>query len=593
MKNFSIKFTTRIVSGNKTAMACGSYAVIFCLSIFFGSDVFAQNLSNIGKAKPLTITGGVATNHVAYFSNSDVSRRDPYNYFISGNLNLDIYGWSVPFGFSYANQTKGSFQQPFNQYSLSPVYKWVTGHLGYTSMSFSNYTLNGHTFLGVGADLSPEGPFKFNVMYGRLQKEVVVDETLNQNTEAAYKRMGYGIKTAYIKNKDKVELIIFKAKDDINSNPTIIANGKITPQDNLVVGIAGSKQLFKKLLLNAELAASALTRNQNAAFDSLNHKAIPSLGGLFISNSSTSLYTAYKLGLAYAEKKYTIGIGYERIAPEYKTLGAYYFANDFENITTNLTTKLLKDKLSLVLNTGLQRDDLRHAKQSSTKRFVGSLNASLAASKKMNLNVSYSNFQTYVNIRSNFNQVNALTPYDNLDTLNYTQITQNTNFSGTYMLSQSKEKNQTISANISYMTSADKQGGNTQNTGGRFYNFNGSYNLNIVPKNLSFNVSLNASKNDAGDISTTTIGPTMGVNKSFFDKKLRSSFSTSFNKSYTNGQAGSSIINFRLTNGYVVKKKHNLNLSMVALSRSAQVNSAQAGKGFFEFTSTLGYNYNF
>lgn len=557
------------------------------------NNVSAQDFSRIGKAKPLTISGGFATNHIAYFSNNAVARRDPYNYFLSANLNLDIYGWSVPLSFTYANQTKGSFQQPFNQYSLSPVYKWITGHLGYTSMSFSSYTLNGHPFLGAGFDLTPSGPFKFSVMYGRLQKAVLVDDASNQDLQAAYQRIGYGFKSSYGKNKDRIELIFFKAKDEISSNPLIVADGKVTPQDNLVLGLAGSKQLFKKLMLNAEFAASALTRNQTAAVDSANQRAIPSLGFLFTSNNSTSLYTAYKLGLAYAEKSYTIGLGYERIAPEYRTLGAYFFANDFENMTANLTTKIWKDKLSLALNAGLQHDDLRRSKQSSTQRFVGSMNASLAASKKLNLTLSYSNFQTYVNIRSNFNQVNALTAYDNLDTLNYTQITQNTTLSGTYMLGQSKEKTQSLGINLSYMNSADKQGGNVQNTGGRFVNFNGTYNLNITPKNLSLNISVNANKNDAGPISTTTIGPTFGLNKSFFDKKLRTGLSTSLNKTYTNGQAGSSIINLRINGGYVVKKKHQLNLTMVALSRSSANSAIQNGKNFLEFTSTLGYNYNF
>lgn len=371
-------------------------------------------------------------------------------------------------------------------------------------------------------------------------------------------------------------------------------DGLVTPQDNLVLGLNATKTLFKKLLVNAEFAASALTRNQTASIDSLGSNKVPNLGFLLGTNSSTALYTAYKIGVGYSEKKYTIGLGYERIAPEYKTLGAYYFANDFENVTANLTTRLLKDKLSLAVNAGVQHDDLRKAKQSTMKRFVGALNATYQASKKMNLNASYSNFQSFVNIRSNFNQINSLTSYDNLDTLNYTQISQNVSLSSTYLLSQSKEKSQVISTNVSYMTSADKQGGNVQQSGGQFYNINASYSLGLVPKNISFTASINANKNSVGVIHTSTFGPTLGVNKAFFDKKLRSSFSASLNRSYANGAMNSNIINFRITNSYVVKKKHNLNLSMVALNRAAVSALQTSGsKSFSEFTTTLGYNYNF
>ncbi|PWS28679.1 hypothetical protein DHW03_02195 [Pedobacter yonginense] len=556
--------------------------------------LYAQKFDAIGKSKPLTISGGVSTNQIAYFASGITDRRSPYNFFVSGNLNIDLYGWSVPLGFTYSNQSKGAFQQPFNQYGLTPTYKWITGHVGYSSMSFSNYTMSGHLFLGVGADLAPSGPFKVSLMYGRLQKEVIVDGDLTSGIEPAYRRMGYGIKASYAKNKDNFDLIIFKAKDNIGSNPSMPVNGSVTPQDNLVVGLNTTKALFKKILLNAEFAASALTRNQTAARDSTGSNKVPNLGFLLRSNSSTAFYTAYKLGLAYTEKKYTVGLGYERIAPEYKTLGAYYAANDFENITANVTTRLLKEKLSLAVNAGVQHDDLRKSKQSSMKRFVGALNATYQASKKLNFNGSYSNFQSFVNIRSNFNQVNALTPYDNLDTLNYTQITQNINVSSTYSLSQSKEKNQVITTNVSFMTSADKQGGNVQQSGGQFYNINASYSLGLVPKNISFTAGINANKNSVGAIRTSTFGPTIGINKAFFDKKLRSSFSASLNRSYANGAVNSSIINFRLTNSYVVKKKHNLNLSMVALNRASVATSQSASsKSFSEFTTTLGYNYNF
>lgn len=579
---------------NKICFKVFSLPFIYLLVIGFTSNCCAQQFDKIGQSKPLSISGGISTNQIAYFSSGISARRDPYNLFVSGNLNLDIYGWSVPLGFSYSNQSKGAFQQPFNQYGLTPTYKWVTGHIGYSSMSFSNYTMNGHLFLGVGVDLAPSGPFKVSAMYGRLQKEVVVDENLAPGIEPAYKRMGYGFKASYAKNKDNIDLILFKAKDNINSNLTVPANGLITPQDNLALGFNVTKTLFKKLLINAEFGASALTRNQLAAIDSTGNNKVPNLGFLLSTNSSTALYTAYKIGLGYGEKKYTIGLGYERIAPEYKTLGAYYFANDFENVTANLTTRLLKEKLSLAFNAGLQRDDLRNAKQSSMKRFVGSANASYQASKKISLNASYSNFQSFVNVRSNFNQINSLTPYDNLDTLNYTQIYQNINLSSTYLISQSKEKSQVLNFNVSYMTSADKQGGNVQQSGGQFYNLNASYSLGLIPKNISFNASINANKNSVGEIHTSTFGPTLGVNKAFFDKKLRSAFSASLNRSYANGSMNSNIISLRLNNSYVVKKKHNLNLSMVALNRAAvSLLQNSSSTSFSEFTTTLGYNYNF
>lgn len=553
----------------------------------------AQRLDAIGKADPLKITGGFSTNQIAYFGGGAGGGRAPYTLFVSGNLNLDIYGWAVPLGFSVSNQSKGRFQQPFNQYSLHPSYKWITAHVGYTSMSFSNYTLNNHLFSGIGVDMVPKGPFKFSVMYGRLQKAVITDSlTLSGNIEPAYKRMGYGVKATYFKNRDFIDLIVFKAKDDISSNRTINRNSIITPQDNLVTGLNISKMFFKKFIISGEIGLSALTRNQRAQPDSTAN-VVNGLNAVLNSNSSTTLYTAYKSNLAYSGKRYTVGIGYERISPEYKTLGAYYFANDFENVTINVSTKLFKDKLSLSTTTGIQHDDLKKDKQSATSRFVGSLNMAYQFNKKLNINTTYSSFQSFVNIRSSFNQVNALTPYDNLDTLNYTQISQNISVNANYILSQSKEQSRVLNTNFSLMTSADKQGGITQNSGGDFYNLNASYSISYIPKNVSINYSLNLSTSEGGSMQSTTIGPTVGVNKSFFDKKLRSGISTSWNGSFDSGKQNSSVFNFRVNNSYVVKKKHNLNLSMVALSRKNKNRSSAARKNFNDLTTTLGYNYTF
>ena len=554
----------------------------------------AQQLDAVGKGALLKVSGSIATNQIAYFANGISSRRDPYNYFVSGNLNFDIYGWSVPLGFTYSNQSKGAFQQPFNQYGLTPTYKWITAHLGYSSMSFSGYTLNGHLFNGAGVDLAPPGNFKLSAMYGRLQKAVKVD-TSNlsaQAVEPVYKRMGYGIKASYSKDKDNIDLIIFKAKDDLASNPTLPANGIVTPLDNLVTGLNLSKVFFKHILFSGEFALSALTRDQRAAKDSAKTGNIPNLGFLLSPNSSTALYTAYKTSLAYNVGKYTVGAGYERVAPEYQTLGAYYFSNDFENITGSLTTKLLADKMSIALNAGVQKNDLRKDKQSSMKRFVGSANLAYQASTKLNFNATYSNFQSFVNIKPSFNQINELTPYDNLDTLNYTQISQNINLNSNYILSRNKEKSQALNVNVSYMTSNDKQGEITKNTGAAFYNLNTSYNISWIPQNLSLTASISVNRNEVSVIKSGTFGPTIGVNKSFFDKKLRSSFSASLNRSYANGTLNSEVANLRLSNSYIVKKKHNLNLSMVALNRGSGSVLIQ-NQTFTEFTTTLGYNYSF
>lgn len=162
-------------------------AVFFFLS---GQSLFSQNLESIGKENPLTVSGGVSINQIFYGNNGLDSRRDPYSFFASGNINMDLYGWSVPLSFAYSNQ-QVSFQQPFNQYSINPTYKWFTGHLGFSSMNFSPYTLGGHTFLGVGAEARP-GKWQVSAMYGRLLAPVQADSLSDNKGDSLFPKNGLG-----------------------------------------------------------------------------------------------------------------------------------------------------------------------------------------------------------------------------------------------------------------------------------------------------------------------------------------------------------------------------------------------------------------
>lgn len=553
------------------------------------TSLVAQNLESIGKEKPLSITGGASLSQVFYAANGIDSRRDPYTYFASGNVNFSLYGWSVPFSFSFSNQNT-SFQQPFNQYSLHPTYKWFTGHLGYISMSYSPYTVNGHIFLGAAVDAAPEGNWKFSALYGRFLKAVEPD-TVNENAAIpAFKRMGYGFKASYGREGGFVDLILFHAKDDIHSIGFVPDSLGILPEENLVVGVSAGKTIFDHFVLKADISSSALSRDTRADENGNSH-VLAKTGFLYTPRLSSSYYKAFKTALDYQQDGYAIGVAYERVDPEYRTLGAYYFNNDLESITVNGSGSIMEGKMTVAVSAGTQHDNLDKTKVSTMRRMVGSVNVNYLPTERLNLSASYSSFQTYTNIRSQFLDINQLTPYDNLDTLNYTQITQSANAMALYSFGRSKERKQSVNLNLSVQSAADKQADVTQNSGSKFYNLNTSYALNIVPKNLTVSVALNANINDSPGISSRTVGPTASVSKSFLEKRLRATVSSSYNTSYVNSQRVSTILNGRVNGSYTLQKKHNLNVSLVAVNRDSQTETS--ARSFSEFTGTLGYSYAF
>lgn len=551
-------------------------------------SVQGQNLESIGKEKPFALSGGVSLNQIFYGSRGIDNRRDPYSYFLTGNLNTSIYGWSMPVSFALSNQNT-SFQQPFNQFSLNPSYKWVTAHVGTAGMTFSPYTLSGHLFRGVGVDLTP-GKFSFSAMYGRLQK-VVEPDSIN-NVLGAFQRYGFGFKAGYANNGDHAEVILFRGYDKPSSISYVPELQDILPQENLVLSIGAGKQFFERWRLEAEFASSALTGDIRNEREELSAENIYQyVGGLFTPRTSSSFYNAFKSGINYTADFYTVGVGYERIDPGYKTLGAYFFNNDLENITVNATLAALQGKLNFGVNVGSQRNNLDNDKISTLRRLVSSLNVGIAPSERINITASYSNFQSFTNIRSQFVNINQLTPYDNLDTLNFTQLSQNANLNVNYVLSSNKTKRQFLNGNFSIQDAADKQGDVEQGSGTQFYLANLSHTLNLVPENLTISTSFNYNQNRSVAVNTVTAGPTLAVSKSFFEKKLRATLSSSWNSTRSAGVKLNEVVNLRATGGYSIKKKHNFNLSVIGVKRS--VFKEQGNNSFEELTGTLGYAYNF
>jgi hypothetical protein len=552
------------------------------------SQAFSQNLESVGKERPFSLTGGVSANQIFYAASGIDDRRDPYSYFLAGNLNLSLYGWSVPVSFSYSNQNV-SFQQPFNQYSVHPTYKWITGHFGYNSMSFSPYTVSGHIFLGGGVDVAPEGKWKFSALYGRFLK-AVENDTSRENSIPAYKRMGYGFKASYSDEDLFADLIVFHAEDDANSIASLPDSLDILPQENLVMSLAAGKTFFNHFVLRGEFATSALSRDIRADETGATHP-LGKAGFLYKPRLSSSYYNAFKVGFDFQKDNYTIGVGYERIDPQYRTLGAYYFNSDLQNITVNAATTILQDKMNIAVSAGRQRDNLDNSKVSTMQRTVGSLSVNYTPSERLNFSVNYSTFQSFTNIRSQFVDINQLTPFDNLDTLNFTQLSSNATLSGAYNFGRNEQRKQNVSLNFTYQDAADKQDGITvDNSGMQFYNLNTGYSMSMVPQSMTVSVSVNATLND-GAIASKTIGPTAAVNKAFFQKKLRATFSTAYNNTYMQGERVNTILNFRLNGSMNVQKKHNINLSVAVVNRNSL--TQENSKSFTEYTGTLGYSYSF
>ena len=138
--------------------------------IALANPVQAQELSNIGKQKPVTVNGSLGGSTSFYHSNETVATRPAFSWNLYGNFTPTVYGVALPFSF-VVNQYSKSYSQPFTQFGLSPTYKWAKLHLGYRSIQFSPMTFDGQSFRGLGLELTPK-LFRFATFYGKLNRKV-------------------------------------------------------------------------------------------------------------------------------------------------------------------------------------------------------------------------------------------------------------------------------------------------------------------------------------------------------------------------------------------------------------------------------------
>jgi hypothetical protein len=579
----------------------GLHITLLVVSLFLSGigKLHAQNINletalqdfrnKMEKGKKFKLTGSInASNTYSYSTMGGM--RDPFVYAINGTVNVSWMTITIPVSLNFTNAGFSySYKYPRlpNRLGLHPKYKIYQAHIGDFSMNFSPYTMSGFQITGAGFDIQPKGNWKYSGFYGRFQKAVPYIEG-NGNTLATYKRNGLGAKISYAGQKIQSAISFIRIDDKEKSLLTKPDSLNIFPKSNLAVSIENKYKLTKSLQIDAEIGLSAMTNDRRAGVDSsvpFFHKILKPFADV---NASTSFYKAFKANLTYSLGSSSLGLGYERIDPGYQTLGAYYFNNDLENITANFAQQLFNKKVNVSVNTGIQKDDLKKEKTGSSNRVVMAVNTSITGGKKFNSSFNYSNFQSFTNVKPQFQYINQLTPYDNLDTLDFRQLSQNANANLTYIFRADSVKTKMLNVNLSFQDSHDEQGGivSTGNSS-QFYNLVLSYSTMLVPKNLNFSYSLNATYNTIGVTNMITAGPSIMIGTSFFDKKLRSNLAMNYNLSMQQKTMLQQIASGRINASYTLYKKHQLGLSSVFMYR---VVKAKPGK---DFSTSITYSYSF
>ncbi|MBK8498309.1 MAG: hypothetical protein IPL52_05715 [Flavobacteriales bacterium] len=399
-----------MLPGIRTALICACAALV-------GGEVVAQDLQQVGKKGGVNLTGGLSAFGAMYTTDLDDPRLSPYSWGLSGRLNLSIYELQLPFSFVFSEKER-DFRQPFNQFGISPRYKWATAHIGHRSMHFSELTMNGQRFFGGGLELSP-GKFRFAAMYGRLRKEIFADTTTEVIEEPAFERTGMAMKLGGGTQATHVDVVLFQAKDDYDA--IALRNGRYgdaQPEENLVLGLGAAVQVAKSLQWQFDAAGSLHNvgvvpdeRTGDLADAANNYDSF-----LFNVDPRSRRGAAVKTGLSLNVRGTTFSVNYDRIDPLFQTLGNYFFMRDVENYRASVGTGLFKQKLRATVSLGLQTNNIKESLALRTRRTIGSASLTYNSGKVVTTSLSWSNFEA--NVRSAYEAAGT-------DTLELRQVSDN------------------------------------------------------------------------------------------------------------------------------------------------------------------------
>lgn len=504
------------------------------LSVGWTGCVWAQDLTNLKSQKPIGFHGGVELRGIYYNANGIANRREPFTYLLSGSPTVSLYGWSVPFSFMVSKDER-SFRQPFNQFGMSPTYKWITLHAGYRNVTFSPFTLAGHTMLGGGFEVNP-GKLRAGFMYGRLNRATVIDTTLQALVPFSFSRKGMAGKLGFGTATNHFDLNFLHARDDSTSAPGIPLHDstRVLAAGNTVLGYSTRLALFGKFSFESDGAASIYTRDLNSpiTFDSIADPLLKRLAGTFDVNGSTEWFLAFNAGIGYREKNYGIKVNYRRIEPDFKTMGAYFFANDVENITVNPNFSLPNGKLRVNASVGVQRDNVNLQKQATNRRIIGSGVIGAELTDRLGVDINYSNF-------SNNQRPNTLRFADSLKIV---QTTQTLGIMPRYtVIGERMTHLVMLSVNLSGMkdyNSYFEQEASSRDIKTNQYLLN--YNVSFPAKLLTVFASLSHTAMEGAGTETSYSGVTVGGNYSLLKRQLQTGINTSVMQGKT--VAGTSLI---------------------------------------------------
>lgn len=545
------------------------------LILFFGSSALmrAQDIAQIAQSDPLVISGVIGTQNTYRYTTGGSNFSSPLSNTIYANLNVSVYGISMPFSLYYSNNNF-AFSYPQLSFSLNPSYKNWTGHFGQSSMEFSSYLLTS-SFNGIGVEYNSD-KIHGGAFYGTLRKAICDDPTDPFARSPQYKRTGWGFKVGYGSSRNYVDLYFLRAYDREKSLDEVWRS-QIYPQENIAVGLRGCVTPLQWMSLTANVATSAFTRDTQA--ERLNVPETERFDKVFETRYSTSARFAGDANLNLIFRGFNASLSYRLVQPDYTSLGTTYISNNYHAVGVNVNSMLFR-KVSVYGNFSLQQDNLTKQQLYTTSGMVYSAGLALSPFRNFNLNLGYNGYTqgqkdgtAIVNDTTRvFRRMNSfsITPSYNIETEIFGH-----SFSFSYNYTMNKDLNR---------LALNRNDVNTQAIGA-------NYVLMVKPWETDFSFSWSEQESKGYRSRYLSQVGTFDVGRSFLaDKTLHVSAGLNLSYNHILRESKSLSLGGQCSASYMLKKAHSFSLN-ASLYRYGDVNMAKRESKLDEVDLSISLNY--
>lgn len=559
------------------------FSLIFISPSLFGQSFDVEDLVSFYKKRPLKF-GGTLSAQSSYFLSSLRGQKETFVYQLNGNVNIAIFeSLTLPLQFSL-NNYGSNFSYPTlpNRLSLHPSYRWIRAHIGDVSMSLSSYTMNAYPFLGAGFEFTPS-QWQISCLGGRFAKEVKYNSKRPDLTPA-FERWGVGLKTHYTGQIFSLGGVIFAASDQLRKLSSVEDSLKLTPKKNIVFSVNAALQLGR-LKISTEYALSLLTRDRRSPQATSN-----TWNKLFDIRATTAHYSALKAELFYTLANNTFGIGYEHVDPEYTTLGAYYFNNDFENFTASYGRDFFSGKLKFALRGGLQYDDLNGLKLETNLRYVGSVDLQYEPTEMLDFKLGYSSFQSHRNLKPYTNMGFVQTPYEAADTLNFIQRNHNIDFSFHWFLQKNAVSTQSINFSTRVEALANQQETRKRaNNNSHLIDLRLDYVFAFQPRDFNLSLGTNFGNNTSSLERRIALGGHLGLQQRFLKKRFVCQLTANLSRTLSGENSNPYLIGIHGNASYQLHKQHRIQAQIAYQYTTSTLTTEQK----WSARSQLSYQFTF